>query len=120
MIKALLGWLTGSVLDRVLDTVDKRIDAGTDREAIKASIINEAYRQRSDWMRSGGFALMLMFAVPLAIWWGGVLLYSLIWCARCAYPAEWSIAALPAPLDEWAGLVVVSIFGVIGVDRLKR
>lgn len=120
MIRAVLGWLTGGVLDRVLDTVDRRIDAESDRERIKADIIRESYRQRADWMRAGGFWLMLVFAAPLGLWWASVLLYSVLWCHGCAYPRDWTIAALPPPLDEWAGLIVVSIFGVLGVDRLRR
>lgn len=120
MIRTLLGWLTGGILDRVLDTVDRRLEAQTDREKIKGEIIKEHYRTRADWMRSGGFWLMLIFAAPLAFWWSAVILYSILWCQRCAFPQDWTIAALPAPLDEWAGIIVVSIFGVLGVDRLRR
>jgi len=120
MIAALFRWLTGGVLNRVLSTVDKRIDAQTDKERLKAEIIRESYRNRGDWMRAGGFWLMLVFAAPLALWWASVIAYSVLWCAGCAYPQTWTIAALPAPLNEWAGLIVVSIFGVLGVDRLKR
>jgi hypothetical protein len=71
-------------------------------------------------MKAGGFWLMLLFAIPLAIWWGAVILYSILWCSRCAYPQTWVIAALPAPLDEWAGLIVMSIFGVIGLTQFRR
>lgn len=120
MIAALLRWLTGGVLDRVLTTVDRKITADTDREKLKADIIMEHYRQRADWMRAGGFWLMLLFAVPLAFWFASVSLYSVFWCARCAYPQAWTIAALPPPLDEWGWMIVVAIFGVIGVERLKR
>lgn len=120
VIRAILNWLTGGVLDRVLDTVDRRVAAQTDREAIKRDLIVEHYRTRADYMRAGGFWLMLMFALPLAVWWAAVLVYSVLWCAGCAYPQAWTIAALPAPLGEWAGLIVVSIFGVIGVDRFRR
>ena len=120
MISMILKWLTGGVLDRAMSTIDRKIAADTDREKLKADIILEHYRSRADWMRAGGFWLMLIFAAPLAVWWGAVLLYSLLWCARCAYPQAWSIAALPAPLDEWAGLIVMAIFGVIGIDRLSR
>lgn len=120
MIRALLGWLTGGVLDRVLRTVDNKIQSETDREKLKTDIVLEYYRTRSDYMRAGGLWLMLIFAVPLAMWWGAVLVYSVFWCAGCAYPQSWSIAALPAPLDQWAGMIVLSIFGVIGIDRIKR
>ena len=119
MLAALVKWITTGALGRVLDTVDRKITADTDREKIKGEIIQEAYRQRGDWMRAGGFWLMLAFAAPLALWWTSVLAYSVLWCAGCAYPQEWHIAELPAPLDEWAGLIIVSIFGVVGVSRLR-
>lgn len=115
----LLRWFLAGPLDRILTTVDRRVASETDRERIKGEIVRTYYRQRGDWMRAGGFWLMLAFAAPLALWWGAVLVYSVLWCANCAYPQDWTIAALPAPLDEWAGLIVVSIFGVLGVDRLR-
>jgi len=68
MIAAILKWVSSGALDRVLDTVDRRIDAETDREAVKGRIIQEAYRNRADWMNAGGFTLMLVFALPLAVW----------------------------------------------------
>ena len=120
MLRAVFRFLTGGILGRVLETVDRRIEADTDREKIKGEIIKEHYRTRADWMRSGGFWLMLIFAVPLAFWWAAVIIYSVLWCQGCAWPQEWSIAALPPPLDEWAGIIVVSIFGVLGVDRFRR
>lgn len=120
MIGAILRILTGGVLDRVLSTVDRKIAAETDREALKAEIIREHYRTRADYMRAGGLWLMLLFAVPLGVWFGAVCLYSLLFCAGCAYPQPWTIAALPAPLDEWAGMIIVSIFGVVGVTRFRK
>lgn len=119
MIRQILGLLTGGLLDRVLSTVDRRIAAETGREALKRDIILEHYRTRADFMRSGGFWLMLLFAAPLAFWWAAVLVYSVLWCAGCAWPQPWTVAALPPPLDEWAGLIVMAIFGVLGIDRLR-
>ncbi len=46
MLGAILRILTGGVLDRVLSTVDRKIAAETDREALKAEIIREHYRTR--------------------------------------------------------------------------
>jgi hypothetical protein len=120
MLTSILSWLTGGVLDRVLDTVDRKVQSETDREKIKGDIIRDYYRSRADWMRAGGFWLMLIFALPLAIWWASVMFYNIFWCAGCAFPQTWTIAALPAPLDEWSWLIVVSIFGVIGADRWGR
>jgi hypothetical protein len=103
-----------------MDLVDAHMSNSLDKDKLKADIIKAQYETRSDYMRSGGFWLMLLFAAPLALWWASVILYSVLWCQGCAYPQSWTIAALPPPLDEWAGLIVVSIFGVIGVDRFKR
>ena len=120
MSRMLLQWLTGGALDRVLDTVDRKIQNETDRDKIKGDLIRTHLQSRGDWMRSGGFVLMLLFAIPLALWFGSVLIYSILWCQGCAYPQDWTIAALPPPLDEWSGLIIVSIFGVVGLGRFKR
>jgi hypothetical protein len=120
MLAKIFGWLTGGLLDRVLDTVDRKVQSETDREKIKGEIIKRHYETRADWMRAGGFWLSMMFAVPLAIHFAAVVVYGFFWCADCAYPKEWTIAELPPPLDEWAWLIVVSIFGVIGADRWGR
>lgn len=118
-MKWIINLLTGGVLDRVLDTVDRRVTAQTDRDKLKADIISEHYRTRADFMKAGGFWLMLIFALPLAFWWAAVLVYSVFWCANCMFPQPWSIAALPAPLDQWAGAIVLAIFGVLGLSRFK-
>lgn len=111
---------SGGLLDRILDSVDKHVDASTERAKIKANLVETYYTNRVGYMRSGGFWLMLIFAVPLACWWSAVILYSIFWCKLCIYPQSWSIAALPSPLNDWAGLIIVAIFGVVGVTQLKR
>lgn len=120
MIRWLSNLITGGLLNRVLDTIDSRVVADTDREALKAEVIKQHYATRADFMRAGGFWLMLIFAAPLAAWWTAVLVYSVLWCHGCAFPQPWSVAALPAPLDDWAGAIVLAIFGVIGLDRFKK
>lgn len=119
-ITGLFKFLTGGILTRVLDTVDAKISAETDREAIKAEIIKAHYKTRADWMQAGGFWLMLLFAIPLALWFGAVVVYSVFWCQGCAFPQSWTVAALPPPLDDWAGGIIISIFGVVGVTKFKR
>ena len=113
-------WFSSGPLDRILDTVDKKVAAETDREAIKGDIIKSFYANRASYMAAGGFWLMMLFAAPLAFWFASVVVYSVFWCAGCVYPQTWTIAALPAPLDDWAGGMIISIFGVIGVSRLKK
>ena len=125
-LKKILGWITGGALDRVLDTVDRKIGAETDREAIKGEIIREHYRSRSAFMEAGGFWLMMVFALPLGLWFAAVCVYSVFWCAGCAFPQDWTIAALPPPIGApadgsyqgWAGVIITSIFGVVGITRL--
>lgn len=120
ILKLAFGWLASGPLDRILSTVDNKIAAETDREALKADIIKAHYATRADWMKAGGFWLMLIFALPLAVWFGAVLVYSIFWCAGCAFPQPWTIAALPSPLNDWAGGIIISIFGVVGVSRLRK
>lgn len=119
MIRAVLRWLTGGVLDRVLATVDRKVQAETDREKLKADIIMEAYRSRAGFMRSGGFVLMLLFALPVALWFAAVCVYSVFWCAGCAYPKGWSIAALPQPLDEWGWIIMLASMGLTATYSRK-
>jgi len=119
-LRAIFSWLTGGVLDRILSTVDKKIDNETNRDKIKGDIIKAHLETRAGFMRAGGFVLMLLFALPLAFWFGAVLVYSVFWCQGCAFPQEWAVAALPAPLDQWSGGIVMSIFGVIGLNQFKR
>lgn len=119
----MIGWLvrlfTGDTFGKISGAVDKYLSVQADKDKVKGEIIAEHYRTRPSFMQAGGFWLMLVFALPLAFWWAAVLFYSVFWCMRCAYPQTWSIAALPAPLDEWAGLIIIAIFGVIGVTKLS-
>lgn len=108
---AALKWVFSSGLTRLLATSEKQISAETEREKLKAEIIKTHLQTRPSFMKAGGFLLMLIFAVPLAAWWSRVLLYSMFWCVDCQYPKDWTVAALPPPLDEWAWLIMLAIFG---------
>lgn len=117
MLGRILKWLSAGALDRALQTVDKQIEAGTDRERLKADIIAAHYGARTGFMQVGGFWLMLIFAAPLAFWFAAVCAYSVFWCAGCAFPQDWTVAALPPPLDAWSAQIVIAIFGVAGLTR---
>jgi hypothetical protein len=117
MLSRLLG---GGALERALSIVDRRVAAETDKDRIKAELIAEHLRSRPDFMRAGGFFLMAIFAVPLAVWFSAVCVYSMLFCRLCIWPQAWSIAALPAPLDSWSGAMVTAIFGVVGLTNLRR
>ncbi|WP_420013910.1 hypothetical protein [Tateyamaria sp.] len=62
MIAFIAKLLGGGLLDRVMDTVDRKVAAETDRDRIKGEIIKSHMATRPDFMRAGGFILMLLFA----------------------------------------------------------
>lgn len=113
-------WLFNGPLNRILSSIDNKVDATTEREALKADIIKAHYTTRAAYMKAGGFWLMLMFAAPLGLWFTAVVVYSILWCQGCAYPQAWTIAALPSPLDQWSGAMITAIFGVVGIERLRK
>lgn len=120
MIAAILRWLTGGVLDRAMSSVDKYVESTTDKERIKADVVKSYYENRASWMQAGGFWLLLILAIPTGIHYAAVVAYSILWCARCAYPVEWTIAALPGSMAEWEGWIVIACIGGAGAFALKR
>lgn len=119
-LKTILKWLTGGFLDRALGTVDKYVESQTDKEKIKADVVKSYYANRASWLQAGGFWLLLLFAIPVALWFGAVVLYSMLWCQGCVYPQEWTIAALPQPLSEYAGWIIISCIGGAGVFTWRK
>lgn len=120
MIGSLIKWITGGFLDRALKSVDKYVDAQTDRDRIKADVVQSYYSNRASWMQAGGFWLLLMLAVPTAIHYGAVVAYSILWCAGCAYPQTWTIAALPGVMAEFQGWIILACIGGAGAFTWKR
>lgn len=124
MFKALLGWLTGGVLDRILTTVDNTVDNQTERERIKTEAVTAYVSAHVAIANSRQWWFPILFLAPAGLWFTSVCIYSILWCRGCAYPQDWSIAALPPPLDEWMGWIVGSLFiGKAGeslIGRLKK
>lgn len=110
LIKTLLGWLTGGTLDRILSSIDHKIDNVTERERIKSEVVSDYMKAQVSVLTGRGWWFPLFFIAPLGFWFASVCVYSVLWCAACAYPQAWSIAALPRPLDEWAGIIIGSLF----------
>lgn len=120
IVKAVLGWLTGGFLDRAMSSVDKYVESTTDKERIKADVVRSYYDTRASWMQAGGFWLLLILAIPTATHYAAVVLYSIFWCAGCAYPVDWTIAALPGPMAEWEGWIIIACVGGAGAFAWKR
>lgn len=121
VLKLALGWLTGGTLDRILKTVDTKISNDTTREAVKADLVADYMRAQVAILTGRGWWFPLFFIAPLGMWFASVCIYSMLFCARCAFPQSWSIAALPAPLDEWSGIIIGSLFvGKLGQELVAR
>lgn len=118
MLKLLFGWLTGSTLDRILATVDSKFDNDTERARVHASIVEQYAKAQVSLLSGRGWWFPLFFILPLGLWFGAVCLYSVLWCAGCAFPQEWTVAALPRPLDEWAGAIIGSLFVAKGLGEI--
>jgi hypothetical protein len=118
MLKLLFGWLTGSTLDRILTTVDSKFDNDTERARVHASVVEEYAKAQVALLGGKGWWFPLLFIAPLGLWFAAVCLYSVLWCAGCAFPQTWSIAALPRPLDEWAGAIIGSLFVAKGLGEI--
>lgn len=119
MIGRILSWLANRGLDHALGQIDRRASTESEREKARGVVLAEYYRSRPSFMKAGGAIMMAAFVAPLAFWWGAVCIYSVLWCGDCAFPQSWTIAALPAPLDEWAGWIVLSLFGIWGYSKVK-
>jgi hypothetical protein len=118
MLKLVFGWLTGSTLDRILASVDSKFDNDTERERIRAEVIAEYTKAQVALLSGRGWWFPLLFIAPLGFWFAAVCVYSVVWCANCAFPQAWSIAALPRPLDEWAGAIIGSLFVAKGLGEI--
>lgn len=121
VLKLALGWLTGGTLDRILSSVDHNISNDTTREAVKADLVADYMKAQVAILTGRGWWFPLFFIAPLGMWFASVCIYSMLFCARCAFPQSWSIAALPAPLDEWSGIIIGSLFvGKLGQELVAR
>jgi hypothetical protein len=103
--------LTGGSLEKILDIIDKQVDTGVRQEEIKAEVIQTWIKAQTQLLVGRTWWFQLFFVIPLGIWFSAV-------CADSIFPGQWNIAALPAPLDEWAGWIIGALFLVDGGKAL--
>jgi hypothetical protein len=108
-----------SILWKIIEfAIDKFSDyklKSSNNEVEKEKIRAETEQSKDKWKAviltsTGAWWFQLFFIIPLAVWFASVVLYSLLWCKGCAFPQPWSIAALPPPLNEWAGVIIGFLF----------
>lgn len=107
----ILRFLTGGSLEKILDIVDKQVDTGVRKEEIKADVIQTWIKAQTQLLVGRTWWFQLFFVIPLGVWWTAVCLDSIL-------PGQWNIAALPSPLDEWAGWIISALFIVDGGKAL--
>jgi hypothetical protein len=119
-----LNWLTSGPLDRILSSIDKHGSDLTDREKIKTDAVTAYVQAQVSVANSRQWFFPLFMLVPTAFHYAAVNIYSVLWCARCAFPVSWTIAALPSPFDQYEGVVVASLFigkaGEAIISRLRK
>jgi hypothetical protein len=116
MLGAILNWLSGGVLDRVLGYFsarqDARLEAMNDaqRQAHERALSTEQTAKEVRVATSGFWemrALTVAIALPfVAHLWS-------VWLDT-QFGFGWAIDKFPAPFDEWQGAILLSFFGLVG------
>lgn len=124
MIKRIFKWIISGPLDRILDSIDNKVDGETKRQEIKADVIKAAavshMQTRAGWLKAGGFWLLASFGAVVLFHFGSVVAYSIFWCEGCAYPKPWTIAALPPPMNEWEGWIILACIGGLSLFSVRK
>ena len=115
-----VGFLLGPVGKIVGGFFDYRtqraiIEASVMKETIKADIELNRIKKEMHAINQGWWATRWIvpgFAFPLIAWWTCIIADSIY-----QFP-DWNVAALPSPLDEWAGAIIMSFFVVRGAEVL--
>lgn len=95
-----------------------KASSDVEKEQIKADVEKNKDNIKGAILMNGSWWFQLFFIIPLGVWYATVVLYSIFWCQKCMYPQPWSIAALPVPLDTWAGYIIGFLFLVnVGATR---
>ena len=121
MWATLLGWFGALPLDRIFQTIDNAVSNETTREQVKSDLAKTYLTAQVSVLTGRGWWFPLLFLAPAGLWFSSVCIYSILFCSRCVFPQTWVIAALPAPLDGWMGIIVSSLFiGKAGEQIIAR
>lgn len=117
-VKWALSLFTGGSLDRILDTIEKRMDNEVTKEEIKAEVTKVWINAQANLLVGRTWWFQLFFVVPLGFWWAAVMVDSVF------QVEAWNVASLPSPLDEWAAYIISALFIVDGgkalIGRFKK
>jgi len=112
VLKILTGWFTGGSLDRLLDTIERRMDDETKKEEIKADVTKTYVNAQANLMVGRTWWFQLFFVIPLGVHWAALNFVS-------AFPQwGWTVHPLPDPFDEWATYIISALFIVDGTKAV--
>jgi hypothetical protein len=97
--------LTGGGLDSIMKTVDTYFQESTNKDAIKGKVIEAYLNNQAQIVLQRTWWFQLFFVIPLGFWWSAVIVDSV-------FHLNLRVAALPPPLDSWAGGIISALFVV--------
>lgn len=116
MFLTVLKWVgslfTGGALGNILDTIDHHMDNETKREEIKADVTKTYVEAQANLMVGRTWWFQLFFVIPMAVHWS-----ALNWVST--FPQYgWVVHPLPAPFDEYEGMIISALFLVDGTKAV--
>lgn len=112
LLKTLFGAFTGGGLEKILDVIEHKMDDSTRKEEIKAEVTKTWINAQANLLVGRTWWFQLLFLVPLGVWWTAVIIDSVFQIQ------SWSVAALPAPLNDWAASMIGAVFLIDGSKAL--
>lgn len=126
-MSGLLAFLAGPLLSALVSLMERRLSAKERQGDLAAELAAQEIRAEIEaraearkvliaeqgTLLSAGRIGRLVFVLPLGVWWTAVIVDSI-------FGFSWNVAALPPPLDEWAGGIVLSLFLVDGAKGIAR
>ena len=103
--------LTGGTLERILDTIEHKMDDETKKEQIKADVTKTYVNAQANLMVGRTWWFQLFFVVPLGMWWSAV-------CVDSIWHIGLNVSKLPEPLDDWAAYIISALFLVDGTKAI--
>lgn len=116
MIWSVLKWLgglfTGGTLDRLLDTIDNKMDDEVKKEEVKAEVTKKWIDAQAALLVGRTWWFQLFFVIPAGIYWAALLFVS-------SFPFwGWEVYRLPGFAEEIYFAVVSALFIVDGGKAL--
>jgi hypothetical protein len=117
-IQMIISALTGGSLDRILDTIEKRLDNEVTKEEVKADITKTWINAQAALLVGRTWWFQLFFVMPAGLYWLAIILDSIFQIDG------WDVAKLPPPMDDVFGLIISALFmvdaGKALIGRFKK